>query len=87
MACCEQVAITRFGTAGASLPILHVVHDVLGHIPGDVVPEIAHALNLSRAEVHDVVTYYQHFRAEPADCCLVQVCLAEAIERHRNVLD
>jgi len=65
---------------GALLPILHDVQDALGHIPGDVVPEIAHALNLSRAEVHGVVTYYHHFRAKPAGRCLVQVCRAEACQ-------
>ena len=66
--------------AGALLPILHDVQDALGHIPASVVPEIAQALNLSRAEVHGVVTYYHHFRTEPAGQCLVQVCRAEACQ-------
>ena len=80
MAAVRAVLVQHAGEAGALLPILHGVQDALGHIPASVVPEIAHALNLSRAEVHGVVTYYHHFRAEPAGRCLVQVCRAEACQ-------
>jgi formate dehydrogenase subunit gamma len=65
---------------GALLPILHDVQDALGHIPKAAVVDIAHALNLSRAEVHGVVTYYHHFRASPAGRHVVQVCRAEACQ-------
>lgn len=68
------------GEPGALLPILHAVQDALGHVPATVVPDIAHALNLTRAEVHGVVTYYHHFRSEPAGRCVVQVCRAEACQ-------
>jgi len=68
------------GQAGALLPILHDVQDTLGHVPRDAVPEIAQALNLSRAEVHGVVTYYHHFRGEPAGRRVLQVCRAEACQ-------
>ena len=54
---------------GALMPLLHAVQDALGHVPDDVVPQIATALNLSRAEVHGVVTFYHHFRREPAGRC------------------
>lgn len=63
---------------GALLPILHGVQDALGHVPADAVPAIAEALNLSRAEVHGVITYYHHFRSEPAGRNVVQVCRAES---------
>ena len=63
---------------GALLPILHGVQDALGYIPADSVPAIAKALNLSRAEVHGVITYYHHFRSEPAGRTVVQVCRAES---------
>ena len=76
----RTVIARHAGEPGALLPILHDVQDALGHIPGDAVPEIAHALNLSRAEVHGVVTYYHHFRAEPAGRCVVHVCRAEACQ-------
>ncbi len=65
---------------GALLPILHAVQDALGHIPADAVPVIAKGLNLSRAEVHGVVTYYHHFRSEPAGRTVVQVCRAESCQ-------
>ena len=65
---------------GALLPVLHAVQDELGHIPADSVPLIAAALNLSRAEVHGVVSYYPHFRSEPPGRHVVQVCRAEACQ-------
>ena len=65
---------------GALLPILHEVQDALGHIPREVVPQIADGLNLSRAEVHGVVTYYHHFRAEAPGQHVIQVCRAEACQ-------
>ncbi len=63
---------------GALLPILHDVQDALGYIPAEAVPAIAKGLNLSRAEVHGVITYYHHFRSEPAGRTVVQVCRAES---------
>jgi formate dehydrogenase subunit gamma len=65
---------------GALLPLLHAVQDALGHVPPDAVPAIAQALKLSRAEVHGVITYYHHFRSEPAGKHVVQVCRAEACQ-------
>lgn len=65
---------------GALLPILHDIQDALGHVPAQAVPLIADALNLSRAEVHGVITYYHHFRAEPAARHVVQICRAEACQ-------
>ena len=65
---------------GALLPILHEVQDELGFIPRDVVPQIAESLNLSRAEVHGVVTYYHHFRSEAPGQHVIQVCRAEACQ-------
>ena len=80
----EHIALVRGVLArrghepGGLLPILHEVQDALGHIPADVVPEIASVLNLSRAEVHGVITYYHHFRATPAAGKVVQICRAES---------
>ena len=68
------------GTEGALLPILHDLQDAIGHIPEAVVPQIAQALNLSRAEVHGVLTYYHHFKREPGGRISVQVCRAEACQ-------
>ena len=66
------------GSASALLPVLHHIQDALRFIPPALVPEIAAALNLSRAEVHGVVTYYHHFRGAPAGRRVVQICQAEA---------
>ena len=65
---------------GALLPLLHAIQDQLGYIPSDVVGDIAKGLNLSRAEVHGVITYYHFFRTEPAGKHVVQVCRAEACQ-------
>jgi len=65
---------------GALLPILHDIQDTLGHVPPEAVADIAEALNLSRAEVHGVISYYHHFRSEPARAHVVQVCRAEACQ-------
>lgn len=65
---------------GALLPLLHAIQDKVGFIPSDAVTAIAQALNLSRAEVHGVVTYYHFFRSEPAAKHVVQVCRAEACQ-------
>ncbi len=46
--------------------MLHAVQNELGHVPAEAVPLIADALNLSRAEVHGVITFYHHFRGQPA---------------------
>lgn len=66
--------------SGALLPILHEIQDALGHIPSEAVPPIATALNLSRAEVHGVISYYAHFRQTPPGRHVVRVCCAEACQ-------
>jgi formate dehydrogenase subunit gamma len=66
------------GAATALLPILHHLQEELGFVPPALVPLVAQALNLSRAEVHGVVTYYHHFRQAPAGRHVVQLCQAEA---------
>jgi formate dehydrogenase subunit gamma len=68
------------GREGPLLPILHDVQAEFGHIPEDAVRAIASALNLSRAEVHGVVTFYHDFRSEPAGRHTVKLCRAEACQ-------
>lgn len=65
---------------GGLLPILHAIQDQLGFIPTDATAYIAKALNLSRAEVHGVITFYHHFRQEQPAKTIVQVCRAEACQ-------
>jgi formate dehydrogenase subunit gamma len=65
---------------GATLPILHALQDRFGYVDKAAVPLIADALNLSRAEIHGVVTFYHHFRSVPAGAHIVQLCRAEACQ-------
>ncbi|TMG97865.1 MAG: formate dehydrogenase [Betaproteobacteria bacterium] len=74
----ERVIAERRHLDGALMPILHGVQDALGWVPADAVPRIAEALNLSRAEVHGVISYYHHFRESPSKGPVLQVCRAEA---------
>lgn len=67
-------------TPGGLLPALHAVQAALGHVPPEAVPHLAEAFNLSRAEVHGVVTYYHFFRSTPPGRHVVQVCRAEACQ-------
>ncbi|NGM87107.1 formate dehydrogenase subunit gamma [Parapusillimonas sp. SGNA-6] len=74
-------ALQRYeGQPGNLLPVLHAVQDVLGCIPARAVPIIASALQLSRAEVHGVISFYPHFRQTPAAPVVLQVCRAESCQ-------
>ncbi len=68
------------GQKGALLPILNDVQAALGHVPPEAVPLIAEALNLSRADVHGVVTFYHDYKRVPADRPVVKLCRAEACQ-------
>jgi formate dehydrogenase subunit gamma len=71
--------VRRHVTPGASLlAVLHAIQDEAGFVPPEAVAPLARALNLSRAEVHGVLTYYHHFRTTPAARVTVQLCRAEA---------
>jgi formate dehydrogenase subunit gamma len=65
---------------GALLPILHGVQNTLGYIPADSVPDIATALNLSRAEVHGVISFYHYFRDTPPGEQTIHLCRAESCQ-------
>jgi len=75
-----SILAARKTMPGAMLPILHEIQEKIGYIPPDVIPQIAEQLNLSRAEVHGVVTYYHFFRQHPAGKHVVQICRAEACQ-------
>lgn len=62
------------------LPALHALQDDIGYIPPGQVAAIAQHFNLSRAEVHGVITFYHYFRSEAPARCTVQVCRAEACQ-------
>lgn len=66
--------------AGAALPILHALQQEFGYIDHDAVPSIAQALNLSRAEVHGIVSFYHDFRQTPRGRRVLKLCRAEACQ-------
>ncbi|GAP37431.1 formate dehydrogenase subunit gamma [Piscinibacter sakaiensis] len=76
----RQLATAHRAQPGGLLPALHAIQDRWGHVPPQGVPVIAEVFNLSRAEVHGVVTYYHHFRSAPPGRHVVQLCRAEACQ-------
>ena len=75
-----EVLRRHAGRKGALLPILNDVQAAFGHVPDAAVPIIALALNLSRAEVHGVVTFYHDLKRVPAARPVVKLCRAEACQ-------
>ncbi|MFO1147928.1 MAG: formate dehydrogenase subunit gamma [Alsobacter sp.] len=65
---------------GPILPILHALQEEFGYIDGEALSMIADALNVSRAEVHGVVTFYHDFREAPAGRHVLKLCRAEACQ-------
>ncbi|MFZ1389845.1 MAG: formate dehydrogenase subunit gamma [Thiolinea sp.] len=66
--------------AGALLPMLHAIQDQLGYVPTEATPLLAKSLNLSRAEVHGVISFYHHFRTTPPGKHTLQICRAESCQ-------
>ncbi len=62
------------------MPILHALQEAFGHVPHDAEPLIASILNLSRADVHGVVSFYHDFRRAPAGRHVLKLCRAEACQ-------
>ena len=65
---------------GGLLPLLHAIQTELGYVPDTIVPAIAAGLNLSRAEVHGVISFYHDFKTRPVGRNTVQICRAEACQ-------
>lgn len=68
------------GLEGPLLPILHAVQEAFGYVPQEALPRIAEKLNLTRAEVHGVASFYHDFREAPAGRHVVKLCRAEACQ-------
>ncbi len=65
---------------GAMLPLLHAIQAEIGYVPDNAVPLIARGLNLSRAEVHGVISFYHDFKTHPVGRHSVQICRSEACQ-------
>jgi formate dehydrogenase subunit gamma len=68
------------GLEGSTLVILHALQEAFGYVPEPAIPMVASALNLSRAEVHGVFTFYHDFRKQPAGRHVLKLCRAEACQ-------
>jgi formate dehydrogenase subunit gamma len=75
-----SIARSMRSIPGALMPILRRIQDELGWVPPGSIPIIADILNLSRAEVHGVVTFYHDFRHEPPGRNIIKVCRAESCQ-------
>ena len=75
-----EILARHLGREGALLPILHDIQAEFGFVPEEVQPQIAKALNISKAEVHGVVSFYHDFRSEPAGAHVIKLCRAEACQ-------
>lgn len=76
----RQVLRRHEGQQGSLLPILHAIQHALGYIPASIVPILEEALQLSRAEIHGVISFYPHFRQTPAAPVILEICRAEACQ-------
>ena len=76
----DEIVAVHAHLEGPLLPILHALQAEFGFIPRDAIPLVAHALNLTRAEVYGVVSFYHDFRDKPAGRRVVKLCRAEACQ-------
>jgi formate dehydrogenase subunit gamma len=76
----RTIIAAHAGMAGATLPILHALQNAFGYIHAEAVPLVAAALNLSRADVHGVVSFYHEFRRTPPGRHVLRMCRAEACQ-------
>jgi formate dehydrogenase subunit gamma len=76
----EIVADLAGRLEGAALPILRALQETFGHVPDEALPLVASSLNLSRAEVHGIVSFYHDFRHSPPGVHVLRICRAEACQ-------
>ncbi len=76
----RSIVAEHRGTRGALLPVLHAVREEFGHVDPAVIPVLAGELNLSRADVYGVITFYEDFRQSPPGRTTVRICRAEACQ-------
>lgn len=81
----ETVAVSELAAPfrsvpGGLLPALHALQDALGYVPEAATAVLAGEFNLSRAEVHGVITFYHHFRRSPPGRHVLQLCRAESCQ-------
>lgn len=75
-----EIVADHKGLEGPLMPILHALQHTFGHVPEEATPVLARELNLSRAEVHGVITFYHDFRPELPGKHILKLCRAEACQ-------
>jgi formate dehydrogenase subunit gamma len=75
-----EIIAANAGQDGPALPILHALQEAFGYVPQEAVPMVAKALNISRAEMHGIVTFYHDFREAPPGVHVLKLCRAEACQ-------
>jgi formate dehydrogenase subunit gamma len=75
-----EIIAQHSGLEGATLVILHALQEAFGYVPEPAIPMVATTLNLSRAEVYGVFTFYHDFRKQPAGRHVLKLCRAEACQ-------
>ena len=76
----EAIVSGLAGRDGAALPILHALQEAFGYVPKSCETLIADALNLSRAEVHGIISFYHDFKRAPTGRHVMKLCRAEACQ-------
>jgi len=76
----SEIVARHAAREGPLLPTLHDIQAAFGHVPPEAVAVLAAALNISRAEVHGVITFYHDFRTAPAGRHVLRLCRAEACQ-------
>ncbi len=76
----EEIIAPYLALEGPAMPMLHAIQSAFGFVPDDAVPVVALALNVSRAEIHGLVSFYHDFRREPAGRTVLKFCRAEACQ-------
>lgn len=80
-----EIIAAHAAMEGAALPILHALQDEFGCVPKQSEPMIADALNLSRAEIHGVISFYHDFRRAPPGRHVLKLCRAESCQSNGGV--
>lgn len=76
----REIIADHLSLEGPLLPILHAVQATFGHIPAMAHAPITEALNITRAELHGVISFYHDFRDKPAGVHVLKICRAEACQ-------
>ena len=76
----QKICAGYDGRPDALLEILHEVQHAFGYLSREALIEISNAFNISRADIHGIVSFYDDFRREPQTGPCVKICRAEACQ-------